>query len=84
MVPPASLHRGEAHQRQERRRQVLAAAYAEGPDRFVNKVPEPPALPVAVWIHPPKPSSTASSENQEDTSERNSTSSCLKFLDTFR
>ncbi|MBC7882423.1 MAG: hypothetical protein H7Y37_13960 [Anaerolineae bacterium] len=42
LVPPARLHSGEAHQRRERRQQVLAAAYAH-PDRFVRKAPEPPA-----------------------------------------
>nr|WP_231848468.1 IS3 family transposase [Gloeobacter violaceus] len=61
LMPPASLHTGEAHQRQERRRQVLAAAYTQHPDRFVRKIPEPPALPEAVWINKPKDSSTASS-----------------------
>ncbi len=69
LMPPASLHTGEAHQRQERRRQVLAAAYAEHPERFVNKAPQPPALPEAVWINPPQPGGTASSgEIQEKSS----------------
>jgi putative transposase len=63
LVPPASLHSGEAHQRVERRRQVLAAAYAKHPERFVNKVPEPPALPEAVWINPPSSISTAPSDS---------------------
>lgn len=63
LVPPASLHSGEAKVRVERRKQVLAVAYAQHPERFVNKVPEPPALPTAVWINPPASGSTASSDS---------------------
>ena len=29
-------------------------AYAAHPERFVRKHPEPPKLPTAVWINPPK------------------------------
>jgi len=32
---------------------VLTAAYARNPDRFVNKSPEPAALPTAAWINKP-------------------------------
>ncbi|MDQ3397432.1 MAG: IS3 family transposase, partial [Deinococcota bacterium] len=42
------------------RRDVLSTAYAAHPERFVNKAPQPPAVPVAVWINPPQP--TAGSE----------------------
>jgi putative transposase len=35
------------------RADVLAAAYARNPERFVRKHPEPPALPPAVWINKP-------------------------------
>jgi len=30
------------------------AAYAEHPERFVRKPPEPPKLPTAAWINQPK------------------------------
>jgi putative transposase len=36
------------------RADVLDAAYAAHPERFVRKPPEPPALPTAVWINEPK------------------------------
>jgi putative transposase len=37
------------------RAEVLNAAYARNPDRFVNKPPEPAVLPTAAWINrPPK------------------------------
>ena len=39
------------------RQQVLHAAYAAHPQRFVNKRPTPLKLPNAVWINPPPTSS---------------------------
>lgn len=38
-----------------KRAQVLCAAYAAHPERFVRGVPAPQAAPVAAWIYPPKP-----------------------------
>jgi putative transposase len=32
---------------------VLLDAYAEHPERFVHKVPTPPALPTVAWINEP-------------------------------
>ncbi len=50
---PADVHYGRATVVRDRRAQVLTAAYAAHPERFVHKLPEPPALPVAVWINRP-------------------------------
>ena len=36
------------------KRAELTDAYAAHPERFVRKLPEPPALPTAVWINEPK------------------------------
>jgi hypothetical protein len=33
--------------------EVLSAAYARKPERFVNRPPVPPQLPVAAWINRP-------------------------------
>ena len=33
---------------------VLAAAYAATPERFVRRLPRPPALPTAAWINKPE------------------------------
>jgi hypothetical protein len=33
---------------------VLRAAYEKHPERFVRKVPEPPALAIATYIDPPQ------------------------------
>jgi putative transposase len=58
---PADVHYGRADVVRERRAQVLAAAYAAHPERFVTKPPTPPAIPTAVWINAPAPSNTEGS-----------------------
>jgi putative transposase len=54
MLTPHEVHSGMAEQRVEVRAQVLAAAYAAHPERFVAGLPRPPALPTEVWINKPK------------------------------
>jgi putative transposase len=51
---PADVHYGRAEAVREKRAEVLTDAYAAHPERFVRKLPEPPALPTAVWINEPK------------------------------
>ncbi len=51
---PADVHYGRAEAVRSQRADVLNAAYAEHPERFVRKPPEPPALPTTVWINEPK------------------------------
>jgi putative transposase len=51
---PADVHYGRAESVRERRGAVLLDAYAEHPERFVRKPPEPPELPTSVWINEPK------------------------------
>ena len=55
MLTPALVHSGQALHFQGQRQQVLHQAYALHPERFVLGRPQPPALPTAVWINPPKP-----------------------------
>jgi len=50
----ADVHYGRAHAIREQRAQVLTAAFAARPDRFVRKAPEPPALPGPAWINQPE------------------------------
>jgi len=50
---PADVHYGRAEAVRARRAEVLTAAYAANPERFVRKAPEPPALPTTVWINEP-------------------------------
>ena len=53
-MTPEMVHRGRAEEVHARRAIVLADAYTAHPERFVRKRPEPPPLPTAVWINPPK------------------------------
>jgi putative transposase len=52
-MTPAAVHYQEASLLHAERSRVLAAAYAERPDRFVRGTPRPPELPSAVWINRP-------------------------------
>jgi putative transposase len=51
---PADVHYGRAELVRTHRAEVLDAAYAAHPERFVRKPPVPPALPTAAWINQPK------------------------------
>ena len=51
---PADVHYGRAGVLREQRAEVLTAAYATHPERFVRKPPQPPRLPVAAWINKPQ------------------------------
>lgn len=53
LLPPAMLHQGRADEMQTARAEVLAAAYAANPERFVRGVPRPPEVPTAAWINKP-------------------------------
>jgi putative transposase len=58
-LTPAVVHFGQAAAVRSHRQQVLAAAYAHHPERFVNGRPRPADLPTAVWINPPVKKPTA-------------------------
>jgi putative transposase len=64
---PHDVHYGHAVAVREVRADVLTAAYARNPERFVRKHPEPPALPKPAWINKPpeqdQPEKPADSEN---------------------
>ena len=53
LLTPAAVHHGRAPEILAARQEVLLAAYAAHPERFVRGVPQPAALPAAVWINPP-------------------------------
>ena len=54
LMTPDQVHYGQAHAVHAARQQTLARAYQANPERFVRKVPEPPAVPTAAWINPPQ------------------------------
>jgi len=58
LLTPEVVHYGQAATVHQARRQVLHAAYAAHPERFVRQAPEPPSLPTAAWINPPRPLTT--------------------------
>jgi len=53
LMTPATVHYGRATEVHDHRADVLAAAYAVNPERFVRGLPHPPKLPTAAWINPP-------------------------------
>jgi putative transposase len=55
LLTPEVVHYGVADEVRAARAAVLQAAYAAHPERFVRKMPVPPALPEAAWINKPKP-----------------------------
>jgi len=54
LMTPAAVHFGRAAQLHAARSQVLQAAYAAHPERFVRQPPVPPELPTAAWINKPE------------------------------
>jgi len=52
-MTPEAVHYGKAPEIAERRAEILAAAYAGHPERFVRKPPAPPEVPTAAWINKP-------------------------------
>jgi len=58
MVTPEDMHYGRAEAVIAARANVLTAAQAAHPERFVRQHPVPQALPSAVWINPPLLSGT--------------------------
>ena len=59
LMTPTAVHNGQASTVRDARQQVLSAAYAAHPERVVRKPPQPPRLPHAVWINPPKEKSAS-------------------------
>jgi putative transposase len=64
---PIDVHYGRAEQVRAIRADVLDAAYARNPERFVSKPPQPAVLPAAAWINKPpdqtEPNQTAQPMN---------------------
>lgn len=54
LMTPNQVHYGQVETVRNHRQQILNQAFAKTPERFVRKPPEPPAVPSAVWINPPK------------------------------
>jgi len=53
LMTPDQVHYGQADAVHAARQNTLDHAFQTNPERFVNKAPEPPQKPTAVWINPP-------------------------------
>jgi putative transposase len=62
LLTPFAVHHGLGPQIRAQRQQTLLLAYAKNPERFIQRPPQPPPLPSAVWINPPLPPTTTSPE----------------------
>jgi putative transposase len=59
---PADVHYGRARAVRQARAQVLDAAYAAHPERFVRTPPQPPELPTAASINKPDDNETTTQQ----------------------
>ena len=55
MLTPHDVHHGRAQEMLAQRQRILEIAWARHPERFVHGHPKLGALPEAVWINPPNP-----------------------------
>lgn len=53
LLTPSDVHHGRAAARLKARGEVLAAAFAARPERFVRGLPTPGEVPTAAWINKP-------------------------------
>jgi putative transposase len=53
LMTPDQVHYGQANEVHAARQTTLDHAFRANPNRFVNKAPQPPQKPTAVWINPP-------------------------------
>lgn len=53
LMTPDQVHYGQANHVYAARQEILDKAFHANPQRFVNKSPQPPQKPTAVWINPP-------------------------------
>ncbi len=53
-MTPESVHYGRAQTLFQQRAQTLDVAFLAHPIRFKGRAPQPPSLPTAAWINPPK------------------------------
>src|SRR2546428_10385375 len=53
LLTPTDVHHGLAEQRVAARATVLPAAYAAHPERFLARLPHPPARPLEGRVQPP-------------------------------
>lgn len=58
LMSPEAMHYGRAEALTQQRTSTLQAAFLANPLRFKGIEPQPPAVPTAAWINPPKETAT--------------------------
>ena len=58
-MTPEAVHYGQAKALLRQRAETLNAAFQANPMRFKGIAPQPPRLPDAAWINPPKKENVA-------------------------
>lgn len=71
LLTPADVHFGRAPQVLHQRHLVLQAACRQHPERFVKGLPQPLALPDAVWINPPRAAAALTDQRSGEPAEVN-------------
>lgn len=66
-LTPAAVHEGRARVIHQAREETLNAAFEAHRSRFKGKRPQPPDLPVATWINPPKKESAPAMRSEQPT-----------------
>ena len=66
-MTPQSVHYGRAQTLFEQRADILNVAFEAHPNRFKGRAPQPPRLPTAVWINPPKQETATAKNNDSST-----------------
>jgi putative transposase len=66
-MTPESVHYGHANALFQQRAQTLDLAFLANPKRFKGNAPQPPRLPTAAWINPPKKETAPTSTSERST-----------------
>ena len=76
LMTPESVHDGRAHALFAQRAETLNVAFLAHPKRFKGRAPQPPRLPTAAWINPPKQETTSLSSDPSTVISYNPVSQC--------
>jgi len=66
-MTPESVHYGRAQALFQERAKTLNVAFLANPKRFKGNAPQPPKLPIAAWINPPKQETTPTKSSDPST-----------------
>ena len=78
LLTPAAVHHGQAETIIRKRQEVLSAAYAAHPERFVRGRPTAGQLPREVWINPPTQETGGNTKNESSARRSDARGSSLR------